>query len=213
VFLLFGEIYWTWAQDLRHFDNAISIIWRRKKDGIAINLCSLKLLRSTIIKSQSIDAWIVCRFDLVDLVTSPAHIWPTNCPISFELDCLFWIVHQPTTTPPVTMRLLFCGPKCSICCTLLSIWGIIMLPILGGLLTVKSVAFKEDFHVGPSEYLGLDPNETNHDEMAYINKLVEEVHKKYDDGAFNCYVATAIYGASFLISLHQWYLNHRAGKI
>lgn len=90
-----------------------------------------------------------------------------------------------------------------------------MLPILGGLLTVKSVAFKEDFHVDPSEYLAkvntsgngtVDPN-------AIIDEMLKEVYHQYDVGAFNCYVATAIYGASFLFSLYQWYLNHRAGKI
>jgi len=86
-----------------------------------------------------------------------------------------------------------------------------MLPILGGLLTVKSIAFKEDFHVAPEEYLNKVNNST--DPNAIIDEMLHEVYKQYDVGAFNCYVATAIYGASFLFSLHQWYMNHRAGKI
>jgi len=33
----------------------------------------------------------------------------------------------------------------SVFCTLLSVWGIIMLGIMGGLLKMQSVAFAEDF--------------------------------------------------------------------
>lgn len=38
-----------------------------------------------------------------------------------------------------------CGPKLSLFCTLISIWGVIMLPILGLLLNFHSTAFAEDF--------------------------------------------------------------------
>jgi len=37
------------------------------------------------------------------------------------------------------------GIKMSVFCTLLSVWGIIMLGIMGGLLKMRSVAFAEDF--------------------------------------------------------------------
>ena len=44
-----------------------------------------------------------------------------------------------------------CGPKLSIFCTLISIWGVIMLPILGLLLNIHSTAFAEDFEIEGEE--------------------------------------------------------------
>lgn len=40
-----------------------------------------------------------------------------------------------------------CGPKLSICCTLLSVWGIIMLSIMGLLLKYQSITFVEDLGI------------------------------------------------------------------
>lgn len=37
------------------------------------------------------------------------------------------------------------GIKMSVFCSLLSVWGILMLAVMGGLLSIKSVAFAEDF--------------------------------------------------------------------
>ncbi|KAL3194935.1 hypothetical protein MRX96_045844 [Rhipicephalus microplus] len=37
-----------------------------------------------------------------------------------------------------------CGPKFSMCCSILSVWGIIMLVIMGIFLFTHSVAFAED---------------------------------------------------------------------
>ena len=50
------------------------------------------------------------------------------------------------------------GIKMSVFCSLLSVWGILMLAAMGGLLMIKSVAFAEDFEA----------------------ETLEEMYEKYD---------------------------------
>lgn len=66
-----------------------------------------------------------------------------------------------------------CGPKLSTCCTLLSLWGVIMLLILGFLLKMQSIAFVED--------LGIK-------ESGEVNKttLLAEIKEKYDISVSDC---------------------------
>lgn len=56
------------------------------------------------------------------------------------------------------------GPKSSACLTILSIWAIIMLSIMGGLLRIHSVAFAEDFEA----------------------EDIDEVYHKYDNAVSYC---------------------------
>ncbi|KJE92665.1 hypothetical protein CAOG_03582 [Capsaspora owczarzaki ATCC 30864] len=42
------------------------------------------------------------------------------------------------------LSIRFCGPKCSSCCMVFSIWGILMLIVLGILFKVKTVSLFED---------------------------------------------------------------------
>ena len=49
------------------------------------------------------------------------------------------------------VSLKFCGPKLSAGCTLLSIWGIIQLGLMGLLFRIKSVAFIEDLTLNKTE--------------------------------------------------------------
>lgn len=97
------------------------------------------------------------------------------------------------------MGLNFCGPKCSICCSLISLWGIIMLPIMGVLLKQKSLTFAEDL---------VEDIETKN-----FDDFIKESDLKYDNAAMTCFIAGAIYLASFAISAWQVFLNRRANKI
>ena len=64
----------------------------------------------------------------------------------------------------LTMALL--GIKMSVFCSLLSVWGIIMLAAMGGLLMIKSVAFAEDF------------------EAETLEEMYEKYEKRYVHGHF-----------------------------
>ena len=104
------------------------------------------------------------------------------------------------------------GIKMSVFCSLLSVWGILMLAIMGGLLSIRSVAFAEDFEA----------------------ETLDEIFEKYDKAvrpfpstpcslfpspvhsfsasfclfqAGSCWIACGIYGVTLLFSAHQWYLN------
>ncbi|UXI14263.1 Ribonuclease kappa-B [Sarcoptes scabiei] len=93
------------------------------------------------------------------------------------------------------VSLRFCGPKFSICCTLISIWGFIMLPIMGVLLSNRSLAFSEDL-VEDLEY-----NSTE--------DFIHKAEERYATAAKTCYIAGAIYLGSFALSAWQFVLNQR----
>merc|ERR1712000_479988 len=89
---------------------------------------------------------------------------------------------------PVVMRLSlnFCGPKCSHCCFVLSIWGILMLLVLGGLFHANSRALIED--------------------------AAENTKDAMEDAAKNCYIAAAIYVGTLAISYWQMRLSRTASE-
>ena len=93
------------------------------------------------------------------------------------------------------LDLRFCGPKLSLCCTVLSLWGIIQLSIMALAFYSRSVAFVED----------LKFNETAPNSQEYLDRLDDA----YDFQAFNCGIAVALYFLTLLISLHQYWLNSR----
>jgi len=88
-----------------------------------------------------------------------------------------------------------CGPKLSICCTILSLWGIIQLALMGLFFFMKSVALVDD--VGLSDILASDTWD-------------DDVDSAYKQRAYNCWIAVVIYMGSFAFSLFQVYLNKRA---
>ncbi|RWS17402.1 hypothetical protein B4U79_15758 [Dinothrombium tinctorium] len=89
-----------------------------------------------------------------------------------------------------------CGPRSSLCCLIISVWGIIMLSILGGLLYIDSIAFIED--------LGIEDTETN------PNATYENIKDHFEYAAYNCWIACGLYLVTFFISLQQFYSNKRA---
>lgn len=94
-----------------------------------------------------------------------------------------------------------CGVKRSIFCTLVSTWGIIMLASMGGLLSYKSLAFVEDIPV--EEF----------DQRHGIDTFYKEQDQKFDTAASNCYLALAMYGVTFLVSLYHWAVYRKRGLV
>lgn len=95
-----------------------------------------------------------------------------------------------------------CGAKRAVLCTIISIWAMIMLAIMGVLLSYKSLAFIEDLAV---EGFVIKPDT--------MNALYKDQDEKYDMAAKNCFVALAMYGATFLISVYHWTVYHKRGLV
>lgn len=94
-----------------------------------------------------------------------------------------------------------CGVKRAIVCTLVSTWGFVMLVVMGGLLSLKSLAFVEDIAV--EEF----------DQRQGLQTFYTEQDRKYDDAASNCYIAAGLYVATFLISVYHWSVYHKRGLV
>jgi len=78
----------------------------------------------------------------------------------------------------------FCGPKCSYCCLVVSVWGIIMLLILGILFSSKA--------------------------RALIRDAPDNSVSGMNTAAMSCYIAAGIYVVTTLISVWQIRLNNQA---
>lgn len=94
-----------------------------------------------------------------------------------------------------------CGVKRSIFCTLVSTWAIVMLAVMGGLLSYKSLAFIEDIPV--EEF----------DQKYGIEAFYTEQDRHYDMAAHNCYVALIMYVVTFVVSLYHWTVYHKRGLV
>ena len=94
------------------------------------------------------------------------------------------------------MAIPICGPKCSMCCLLLSVWGVVMLVLMGIFLKVRSPAFVEDLPIKMADW----------EESGYSPKYIENM---YDQVAINCFIAAGLYGGTLVISAVMWKVNQR----
>jgi len=92
-----------------------------------------------------------------------------------------------------------CGPKLSLCCLLLSIWGIAQLALMGIFFYIKSVALVEDLPLKPDPY-GKDD----------INLFSTDVDQAYTQNAYNCWIAACLYVGTLLVSAHQFWINNKS---
>ncbi|GFO29405.1 ribonuclease kappa [Plakobranchus ocellatus] len=88
------------------------------------------------------------------------------------------------------------GPKCSVYYMIISVWGVIMLILMGIFFKVRSPALFEDVAVDEGEWhsQGMD---------------LKYVKSKYDDNALNCWIAAALYALLFVFSFIQQRMNAR----
>ncbi|XP_072114475.1 ribonuclease kappa-A [Mobula birostris] len=90
--------------------------------------------------------------------------------------------------------LLCCGPKLAACGIVLSIWGVIMLALLGVFFNIHSAVLIEDVPFTEEDFVENSP--------ARIYRLYEQV-------SYNCFIAAAIYIVLGGFSFCQIRLNKR----
>lgn len=93
-----------------------------------------------------------------------------------------------------------CGLKCSICCSVISGWGIIMLTVMGACLTLQSASFVTDF---------IDEHGSDQGPDFKRDEFVKEVMAKYEQASYNCYASAVLYFLTLCFSLWQYRINLR----
>ncbi|KAL0279035.1 UNVERIFIED_CONTAM: hypothetical protein PYX00_000679 [Menopon gallinae] len=94
-----------------------------------------------------------------------------------------------------------CGPKCSICGLVISVWGIVQLVFMGIFYYVESVALVEDLPINENKPI------TNEEEM---NEFLSNVQAGYKENAINCWIAACLYILTLILSGYQFYVNSRS---
>ncbi|XP_059207968.1 ribonuclease kappa-B [Centropristis striata] len=92
--------------------------------------------------------------------------------------------------------LLFCGPKMAACGIVISIWGVIMLAMLGIFFSAKSAVLIEDVPF-------------TDEDMRHESNPLQNIYSLYNQVGINCFIAAAIYVAVGAVSLCQVRLNKR----
>jgi len=94
--------------------------------------------------------------------------------------------------------MVLCGPKASTFGLVLSVWGILQLAITGLLFHNRSLAFIEDLNL---------------EEVTSPAELARELDVKYEQGAYNCWIAALMYVATLCVSVQQYWMNERVVEI
>jgi len=89
-----------------------------------------------------------------------------------------------------------CGPKCSMCCAVVSLWGIIMLVLLGIFFQVRAPGLVADLPIDAVKWA----NMTTPYDYQYIKDL-------YSQNAINCWIAAVLYCITFIISVVMFKVN------
>ncbi|KAG9341630.1 hypothetical protein AGOR_G00076890 [Albula goreensis] len=92
--------------------------------------------------------------------------------------------------------LLFCGPKLAACGIVISIWGVIMLAMLGIFFSTHAAVLIEDVPFTEEDML----NDGNPPQTIY---------GLYNQVGYNCFIAAGIYVVVGMISFCQVRLNKR----
>merc|ERR1712050_753820 len=87
-----------------------------------------------------------------------------------------------------------CGQKSSMCCLVLSIWGLVQLTITGALIYIGSPAFVEDIPLSESE--NWSPQE-----------WATHLHAGFQQSALNCWIAALLYLVTLCFSSHQFWAH------
>ncbi|XP_074660205.1 ribonuclease kappa-A-like [Tubulanus polymorphus] len=93
-----------------------------------------------------------------------------------------------------------CGPKCSICWLLLSVWGCIMLGFMGLFLRIHAATFIEDLPITEKDLVAKEFS-------------MDFVYSKFNQAGNNCFVAAGVYVAVLVFSFIQYKMNMRANYV
>ncbi len=95
------------------------------------------------------------------------------------------------------MKWPICGPKLSLCCSVISVWGIIQFLLMGIFFFVEASPLLDDF-----EFDGKNATD--------INVFESELKKAFHQRAYNCWIAAFLYigllvfaGAQFITNLKK----------
>jgi ribonuclease kappa len=88
------------------------------------------------------------------------------------------------------MKWPICGPKLSLCCTIISVWGIIQFFLLGIFFFVEAAPLLDDFD--------FVKNSTN------ITVFDADMKAAYHQRAYNCWIAAILYIALLVFSGYQF---------
>ncbi|XP_067828238.1 LOW QUALITY PROTEIN: ribonuclease kappa-A [Heptranchias perlo] len=91
--------------------------------------------------------------------------------------------------------LLCCGPKLAACGIVLSIWGVIMLALLGIFFNVHSAVLIEDIPFTEEDFEDKD--------------APQRIYRLYEQVSYNCFIAAGIYIVLGGFSFCQIRLNKR----
>jgi ribonuclease kappa len=86
------------------------------------------------------------------------------------------------------------------CCAVISLWGIIMLVLLGVFFHVRAPALVEDISIDEAEW----------EKRGYEYKYIEEL---YAQNAINCWIAAAMYCLTFTFSVVMFKVNMRTSYV
>ncbi|XP_078284378.1 ribonuclease kappa-A [Rhinoraja longicauda] len=90
--------------------------------------------------------------------------------------------------------LLCCGPKLAACGIVLSIWGVIMLALLGIFFSIHSAVLIEDVPFTDEDFMHKDPS---------------RIYRLYEQVSYNCFIAAGIYLVLGGFSFCQIRMNKR----
>ncbi|CAL8327832.1 unnamed protein product [Lota lota] len=93
------------------------------------------------------------------------------------------------------MSCLICGPKLATCGVVISIWGVIMLAMLGVFFRTHSAVLIEDVPLTEEDFRDTNPP--------------QKIYGIYNQVAYNCFIAAAIYVVVGVFSFCQISLNKR----
>lgn len=88
-----------------------------------------------------------------------------------------------------------CGPKLSVCCTVISVWGIVQFLLMGIFFFVQAAPLLDDFE--------FDHNQPN--ELIFKEKL----NDAYNQRAYNCWIAAFFYVGLLVFSGSQFMTNQK----
>ncbi|XP_020378037.1 ribonuclease kappa-A [Stegostoma tigrinum] len=91
--------------------------------------------------------------------------------------------------------LLCCGPKLAACGIVLSIWGVIMLVLLGIFFNIHSAVLIEDVPLTEEDFTTTD--------------APQRIYRIYEQVSYNCFIAAGIYIVLGGFSFCQIRLNKR----
>ncbi|UJR27345.1 hypothetical protein I4U23_008638 [Adineta vaga] len=88
-----------------------------------------------------------------------------------------------------------CGPKLSLCCSIISVWGIVQFLLMGVFFYMEAAPLLEDFE--------FDHNTSN------TKVFKENLSNAYNQRAHNCWIAAFLYVGLLVIAGSQFMTNQK----